>query len=207
MRKIEQREPWKCLLLTIVTCGVYGLYWMYKVMESLSIIKKDYNNEFWKWLVLSFITCSIYNIYWTYKNAKFLYEVQLKQKTNYIPNDRSMMFMVFFAVTLCLGFPLTILIPFYFQKDLNAFAFCEERAAMEESSSPMMDGEGVNEGEDVITVTRDTSSSTPVEKADIDSNVDDVKESEDVITTITRSEDSKLNETETTLKDENKDLY
>ena len=45
------------ILLTIVTCGIYGLYWQYRQMEALNgfLGRKEY--DFWMWFLLSIVTC------------------------------------------------------------------------------------------------------------------------------------------------------
>jgi len=64
------------LILTIITCGIYGLYWQYKQMETLNnwLRREDYN--FWIWLILSIITCGIFALYYEYKMAKGIIEIQ-----------------------------------------------------------------------------------------------------------------------------------
>ena len=36
---MKQRSIGMCILLTIVTCGIYGWYWAYKMGEKVDIIK------------------------------------------------------------------------------------------------------------------------------------------------------------------------
>ena len=64
------------LILTIITCGIYGLYWQYKQMETLNnwLRREDYN--FLIWLILSFVTCGIFALYYEYKMAKGIIEIQ-----------------------------------------------------------------------------------------------------------------------------------
>jgi len=64
------------LILTIITCGLYGLYWQYKQMESLNRWLKRNDFDFVLWLVLSLVTCGIFAIYYEYKMAKGINEIQ-----------------------------------------------------------------------------------------------------------------------------------
>jgi hypothetical protein len=66
------------IILTIITCGLYGLYWQYKQMETLNawLRREDFN--FVLWLLLSIVTCGIYAIYYEYKMAKGINEIQEK---------------------------------------------------------------------------------------------------------------------------------
>lgn len=57
-----------CLILTIVTCGLYGLYWLYKVNNELCMVSGDYyGTSGGTVLLLCIVTCGIYGIYWAYK--------------------------------------------------------------------------------------------------------------------------------------------
>ena len=64
------------IILSILTCGIYYLYWQYKQMETLNawLGREEYN--FWLWLVLFILTCSIFELYYEYKMAKGINEIQ-----------------------------------------------------------------------------------------------------------------------------------
>jgi len=64
------------ILFTILTCGIYGLYWQYKQMETLNAWLKRDDFSFWVWFLLSIITCGIFAIYYEYKMAKGINEIQ-----------------------------------------------------------------------------------------------------------------------------------
>lgn len=66
---MTQRSIGVSILLSIVTCGIYAYYWMFKMTQEIT----DYNNENANpgvELVLSLVTCGIYYIYWNYKMGK-----------------------------------------------------------------------------------------------------------------------------------------
>ncbi len=67
------------ILVSILTCGIYGLYWQYKQMETLNawLGRRDYS--FWLWLFLTIITCGIFGLYYEYKMACGINEVQTNQ--------------------------------------------------------------------------------------------------------------------------------
>ena len=64
------------VILTIITCGIYGLVWQYKQMKVLNswLNRKEYS--FGKWLLLGIITCGIYGVYNEYKMARSIVEIQ-----------------------------------------------------------------------------------------------------------------------------------
>ena len=57
------------LLLTIVTCGIYGIYAYYKISEDVATMCSGDGDDMPNYLIailLSFITCGIYGLWWTY---------------------------------------------------------------------------------------------------------------------------------------------
>ncbi len=68
MYYIQKRNIAVCIILTIVTCGIYSLYWLYKMAEDVNAIRQDPNAASpGMVLVLSIITCDIYLLFWLYK--------------------------------------------------------------------------------------------------------------------------------------------
>ena len=65
---IQPRSVALCIVLTIITCGIYGLYWMYCLNEETNQLvgNQGYTNGALV-IVFDIITCGIYGIYWAYK--------------------------------------------------------------------------------------------------------------------------------------------
>lgn len=60
-----------CVILTIITCGLYGLYWIATLQDSLSVITEDDEAAKGSTIVLlTIITCGIYGLYWSYMAGK-----------------------------------------------------------------------------------------------------------------------------------------
>ncbi len=57
------------VLATLLTCGIYGLYWQYKQMDTLNAWLKRDEYSFWLWLFLTIITCGLFALYYEYKMA------------------------------------------------------------------------------------------------------------------------------------------
>lgn len=56
------------VVLSIVTCGIYGLYWMIKMNDEVNGLVGDTGAPSGVMVVvLSLITCGIYNWFWLYK--------------------------------------------------------------------------------------------------------------------------------------------
>jgi len=61
-----------------VTCGIYGLYTIYRISNDVKELTGDQSISPGVELVLCIVTCGIYSIYWSYKYAHliFMYENQ-----------------------------------------------------------------------------------------------------------------------------------
>lgn len=64
------------IILSILTCGLYGLYWQYKQIEVLNAWLGREEYDFWVWLLLSLVTCGLYALYYEYTMAKGINEIQ-----------------------------------------------------------------------------------------------------------------------------------
>jgi len=71
---IDRQEAEKgiavAIILTLVTCGIYGLFWQYRQMRTLNAWLGREEFSFAMWLLIGIITCGIYMIYIEYKMAK-----------------------------------------------------------------------------------------------------------------------------------------
>lgn len=57
-----------CIILTIVTCGLYSLYWIAVLNDEINQIAGDHNETSGALVViLSIVTCGIYELFWLYK--------------------------------------------------------------------------------------------------------------------------------------------
>jgi hypothetical protein len=68
------------LILTILTCGVFNLYWNYRQMEVCNAVLKRREFSFWVWLLLTILTCGIYHIFYQYKMGAAIVEIQRLMK-------------------------------------------------------------------------------------------------------------------------------
>lgn len=58
------------ILFSVVTCGIYGIYYLYTLVTDINIICQGDGEEpynFVKTLLLTWVTCGIYGFYWYYK--------------------------------------------------------------------------------------------------------------------------------------------
>jgi amino acid transporter len=64
------------ILLSIITCGIYGFFWNYYQMSSLNQMLGEKRFSFLVWFCLVFLTCGLYHIYHEYKMAEAITTVQ-----------------------------------------------------------------------------------------------------------------------------------
>ncbi len=64
------------ILLSLITCGVYQLFWQARQMRALNYFLGEERFSFIKWLLLTVVTCGIYHIYYEYVMAKAITDVQ-----------------------------------------------------------------------------------------------------------------------------------
>ena len=76
MRRIQtDRNIVMYVLLTIVTCGIYSYYFIYKLAEDVNEMCKDDGQKtagLGMFILLSIVTCGLYALYWYYMIANRL---------------------------------------------------------------------------------------------------------------------------------------
>ena len=72
----DNRSFWVYLLLSIVTCGLYSIYFWYVYVEDLNTVFYGDGEDSPNYIIvllLSWVTCGIYGVYWRYKQANRMY--------------------------------------------------------------------------------------------------------------------------------------
>jgi len=67
------------LIATILTCGLWGIYWNYRQMLACNDLLGRREFDFWLWLLLTIVTCGIYHFYYQYKMGTAIVEIQHNQ--------------------------------------------------------------------------------------------------------------------------------
>ena len=76
-------------LLSILTCGIYGIYMLYKMAKDCNQICSEDGDSIgglMAYILLSIITCGIYPLYWMYKIQNRLHAAAPRYNT-YVPED------------------------------------------------------------------------------------------------------------------------
>ena len=112
---IKKREIAMCIVLSILTCGIYGIYWICKMTDDVaSMNTKEYSTSGGTAFILMLLTCGIYGIYWAYKMGKALDEIN--ESRGRASKDRALVY----VLLSCVG--LSIVSWILIQSELNELA-------------------------------------------------------------------------------------
>lgn len=112
---ISKRDIAVSVILSLITCGLYGLYWFIMMTdESNELVTENKTASGVLAIVYTLITCGIYSIYWHYKMGKKMTEAG--QKYGKVINDNSVLYLVLAL------FGLGIVNNCLIQNDLNSLA-------------------------------------------------------------------------------------
>lgn len=111
---IKERNIVVAILLSLLTCGIYGIYWFITLTDDASKANGDPDFTGVKAFLFTLITCGIYAIYWNYKIGKEMYEANQKQGIN--ASDNSVLYLILSI------FGLSIITYCLVQNELNVLA-------------------------------------------------------------------------------------
>lgn len=112
---MKRREIATSVILSIVTCGIYGIYWFVCMVDELNAAIGDQQGTSGVTVfLLGLVTCGIYLFYWWYKAAE---KVNAMRQMNGYPVDgnNSVLYLL-----LCI-FGLSIVNYCLLQSELNRF--------------------------------------------------------------------------------------
>jgi len=87
----QQRNIVVYVLLSLVTCGLFVIYWIYQIGSDLYKLNNLPSNAGLD-LVLSIVTCGIYFIYLQYKWGKLVDSA--RRRYDLIPRDDALLFVI-----------------------------------------------------------------------------------------------------------------
>lgn len=90
---MKERNIAVAIILSIVTCGIYGIYWFIVLTDDARLASGDQQAPSGGIaFLLTLVTCGIYGIYWAYKMGKTL--VMAKQKAGLNVEDNSVLYLI-----------------------------------------------------------------------------------------------------------------
>lgn len=90
---MQKREIATSVILSIVTCGIYGIYWFIKLTDDVKYAADDRNlASGGTAFLLTLVTCGIYGYYWAYKMGQTMSVAQ--QRYGLPAKDNSVLYLV-----------------------------------------------------------------------------------------------------------------
>lgn len=112
---VKNRSIVLSIILSIITCGIYGLFWYAFMVDDANKVSGEYDSTSGGLTILySLLTCGLYKIYWSYKVGKQLYNAGLNYGKDI--SDNSILYLILSL------FGLSIISDALIQNDLNSFS-------------------------------------------------------------------------------------
>ena len=111
---VNKRSIALSIVLSIITCGIYGIYWFIVMTNDVKTVAED--NDLASGgmaFFLTLITCGIYGYYWAYKMGELIKTAQTKK--NMQVSDNAIIYLILQI------FGLGIVVYALVQNDLNKF--------------------------------------------------------------------------------------
>lgn len=73
----QPRSIGLCIVLSIITCGIYGYYWLYCIHKDVQTVSPNpMTTDGGMVVLLTIVTCGIYGMYWAFKMGQQLDEAK-----------------------------------------------------------------------------------------------------------------------------------
>ena len=96
---IQKRNIAVCVILSIVTFGIYGIYWFVCLHNDTNTAAGDTTDlSAVAAFLLTIVTCGIYGIYWMYKRGKQIEQAQ--KNRNVQASDSAVLYLILTIVGL-----------------------------------------------------------------------------------------------------------
>lgn len=89
---IQQRSVGLAIVLSLITCGIYGIYWFIVMTNDAGKLSGDSSFTGGKHFLLSLVTCGIWSIVWSYQIGKQIAEAQ--RQRGVLATDNSVLYLV-----------------------------------------------------------------------------------------------------------------
>lgn len=91
---MQERSVAVCIILSIVTCGIYGIYWMYTIADGFFQTQTEENvsTSPGVTILLCIVTCGIYTFYCYYKWGRASAEIAAHYGQN--DSDKAILYLL-----------------------------------------------------------------------------------------------------------------
>lgn len=91
---LESHDLVLCIVLSIITCGIYGIIWMIRLVNELNAASEDTGAMSGGMVfLLGIITCSIYTYIWSYQAGARVAKMQERYGLP-VSNDNSLIYLL-----------------------------------------------------------------------------------------------------------------
>lgn len=98
---VRQRNIGVAIVLTIFTCGIYGIYWYITLNNDVKSASNDISlPNGGVVFLLTLVTCGIYGFYWAYRMGKAI--AQARKNAGLEPTDNSVLYLVLQVIGLAI---------------------------------------------------------------------------------------------------------
>lgn len=66
---VKEKNIATCVILSIVTCGIYGIIWFVALQDDVNTLTGDFKTSGGMAFLLTLVTCGIYGIWWMYNQG------------------------------------------------------------------------------------------------------------------------------------------
>lgn len=110
---MKNRSIAMSIILTLVTCGLYGIYWMIVLTDDVVYAneREVFNTSGGAAVLFGILSCGLYYVFWSYQMGKAMQVIQ--EKRNVKSSDNSLLYVIL------LLFGLNIVNMCIIQNDLN----------------------------------------------------------------------------------------
>lgn|SRR5690606_33324362 len=89
---VQQRSVALAIILSLVTCGIYGIYWFIVMTNEVGRLSGDVSFTGGKHFLLSIVTCGIWTLVWAYQLGKHIEEAQRQRGMH--SSDHSVLYLI-----------------------------------------------------------------------------------------------------------------
>ncbi len=91
---IKNRNIALCIILSIVTCGIYSIYWMICIADDLNVASgRTGDTSGGMVFLLTLVTCGIYGLYWMYKAGEKVAYIE-QRNTGVADSNSSVLYLI-----------------------------------------------------------------------------------------------------------------
>jgi hypothetical protein len=89
---ISRRSIAFAIILSLITCGIYAVYWFIVLTNEVGVLSGDYAFTGGKHFLLTLVTCGIWGYVWAYQVGKQVADAQ--RQRGQLVSDNSVLYII-----------------------------------------------------------------------------------------------------------------